>query len=111
MRRRARYNASLTELAKELELRTGDLEEWNDEHFDDDRLRLIFICCHPAFSPEARVVMTMREVCGLTTQEIARAFLKVNPVQIIDSVRFPEFPLYHCQCVTHLSSDFSFSCL
>jgi RNA polymerase sigma-70 factor (ECF subfamily) len=75
MRRRARYDASLTELAKELASRTNDPQEWNDEQIDDDRLRLIFTCCHPALSPEAQVPMTMREVCGLTTEEIARAFL------------------------------------
>lgn len=75
MRRRARYDASLAELAKELESRTNDPQEWNDEQIDDDRLRLIFTCCHPALSPEAQVPMTMREVCGLTTEEIARAFL------------------------------------
>ena len=49
--------------------------EWNDESVEDDRLRLIFTCCHPALSPEAQVAMTLREVCGLTTEEIARAFL------------------------------------
>ncbi|HQW90317.1 MAG TPA: sigma factor-like helix-turn-helix DNA-binding protein, partial [Nitrospira sp.] len=48
---------------------------WNDEAVEDDRLRLIFTCCHPALSPETQVAMTLREVCGLTTDEIARAFL------------------------------------
>ena len=75
MRRRARFDASLTELAKQLEQRTGDADEWDDEHVEDDRLRLIFTCCHPALSPDAQVPMTLREVCGLTTEEIARAFL------------------------------------
>jgi len=75
MRRRARFDASLTELAKQLESTTSDPEEWNDEHVEDDRLRLIFTCCHPALSPDAQVPMTLREVCGLTTEEIARAFL------------------------------------
>jgi RNA polymerase sigma-70 factor (ECF subfamily) len=75
MRRRARYDASLVELAKDLESRTSDPEEWDDEHIEDDRLRLIFTCCHPALPPEAHVAMTLREVCGLTTEEIARAFL------------------------------------
>lgn len=75
MRRRARFDASLVDLAKELESRTGDQEEWDDEQIDDDRLRLIFTCCHPALSPEAQAAMTLREVCGLTTEEIARAFL------------------------------------
>ena len=75
MRRRARFDASLTELARHLELSTSDPEEWSDETVEDDRLRLIFTCCHPALSPEAQIAMTLREVCGLTTDEIARAFL------------------------------------
>lgn len=75
MRRRARYDASLEELAKQIEPNTSDLDEWDDEHVDDDRLRLIFTCCHPALSLEAQVAMTMREVCGLSTEEVARAFL------------------------------------
>jgi len=79
IRRRARFDASLVELAKELESRTGAREEEDDEHIDDDRLRLIFTCCHPALSPEAQAAMTLREVCGLTTEEIARAFLTKPP--------------------------------
>ncbi len=80
MRRRARYDASLTELAKQLECSTTiDAEEWSEESVEDDRLRLIFTCCHPALSPEAQVAMTLREVCGLTTDEIARAFLATPP--------------------------------
>jgi RNA polymerase sigma-70 factor (ECF subfamily) len=75
MRRRARYDESLTELAKQLEATTTDAKEQNDESVEDDRLRLIFTCCHPALPPEAQVAMTLREVCGLTTDEIARAFL------------------------------------
>src|SRR2546425_10113123 len=75
MRRRARFDASLMELAKQLESATSDPEEWNEEHVEDDRLRLIFTCCHPALAPEAQVAMTLREVCGLTTEEIARPFL------------------------------------
>ncbi|MFO0706785.1 MAG: RNA polymerase sigma factor [Nitrospira sp.] len=75
MRRRARYDASLVEVAKEIEAATGDPVEQDDEHIDDDRLRLIFTCCHPALSPEAQIPLTMREVCNLTTEEIARAFL------------------------------------
>ena len=75
MRRRARLDASLTELAKQLEQTTSDAEGWNDEHVEDDRLRLIFTCCHPALPHDAQVPMTLREVCGLTTEEIARAFL------------------------------------
>jgi RNA polymerase sigma-70 factor (ECF subfamily) len=75
MRRRARFDVSLTQLAKQLESSTSDVEEWDEESVEDDRLRLIFTCCHPALPPEAQVAMTLREVCGLTTNEIARAFL------------------------------------
>lgn len=75
MRRRARFNASLTELARHLEITSGTAEELRDESVEDDRLRLVFTCCHPALAPEAQVAMTLREVCGLTTDEIARAFL------------------------------------
>lgn len=75
MRRRARFDASLAEHAKQLESATSIPEESDDESIEDDRLRLIFTCCHPALSIEAQVSMTLREVCGLTTEEIARAFL------------------------------------
>jgi RNA polymerase sigma-70 factor (ECF subfamily) len=75
MRRRARSDASLTQLAKQLESTTSEEGEWDEESVEDDRLRLIFTCCHPALSPETQVAMTLREVCGLTTEEIARAFL------------------------------------
>ena len=75
MRRRARYDASLNELAKHIETTTIDPLEQTYEPIDDDRLRLIFTCCHPALSPEAQIPMTLREVCNLTTEEIARAFL------------------------------------
>jgi RNA polymerase sigma-70 factor, ECF subfamily len=79
MRRRARFDASLTELAKQLESSTSDAKECDDESVEDDRLRLIFTCCHPALSPEAQGAMTLREVCGLTTEEIAHAFLTSPP--------------------------------
>lgn len=75
MRRRARHDASLSELAKQLETTTSDPLGREDEHIEDDRLRLIFTCCHPALSSEAQIPMTLREVCNLTTEEIARAFL------------------------------------
>jgi RNA polymerase sigma-70 factor (ECF subfamily) len=75
IRRRARYDASLNELAKNMENTTSEIIEQDDESVADDRLRLIFTCCHPALSPEAQVPMTLREVCNLTTEEIARAFL------------------------------------
>ncbi len=79
MRRRARYDASLNELAKHIETTTGDPIEEADEPIEDDRLRLIFTCCHPALKPEAQIALTLREVCGLTTEEIARAFLASPP--------------------------------
>lgn len=75
MRRRARYDASLNELATHIETTTSDPLEQTDEPIEDDRLRLIFTCCHPALSSEAQISMTLREVCNLTTEEIARAFL------------------------------------
>lgn len=75
MRRRARFDASLAEIAERLGSDTNDAVEWNDEGVEDDQLRLIFTCCHPALSSEARMALTLREVCGLTTEEIARAFL------------------------------------
>jgi RNA polymerase sigma-70 factor (ECF subfamily) len=75
IRRRARYDASLREMAKQAVPNTNDSLELEDEHIVDDRLRLIFTCCHPALQPEAQMALTLREVCGLTTEEIARAFL------------------------------------
>lgn len=76
IRRRARLDASVAEMAKQPEPTTVlDAEQQEDEYFEDDRLRLIFTCCHPALPPEAQVAMTLREVCGLTTEEIARTFL------------------------------------
>jgi RNA polymerase sigma-70 factor (ECF subfamily) len=79
MRRRARFEASLAELAEQLDASASDGAERDDEAVEDDRLRLIFTCCHPALSPDAQVAMTLREVCGLTTDEIARAFLTTAP--------------------------------
>lgn len=75
IRRRARYDASLNELATHIESTTSELLEQTDEPIEDDRLRLIFTCCHPALSQDAQLSMTLREVCNLTTEEIARAFL------------------------------------
>ncbi|MDR4462226.1 MAG: RNA polymerase sigma factor [Nitrospirales bacterium] len=79
IRRRTRFDASLAELATQLETGINDAQVNPDESIDDDRLRLIFTCCHPAFSSEAQVAMTLREVCGLTTEEIAKAFLTSPP--------------------------------
>jgi RNA polymerase sigma-70 factor (ECF subfamily) len=86
LRRRARFDASHDELVRYLEAQwssagrsnaEGSLERSfeEDDHLEDDRLRLIFTCCHPSLAPEARVALTLREVCGLTTEEIAKAFL------------------------------------
>jgi RNA polymerase sigma-70 factor, ECF subfamily len=72
VRRRARFDGLPT--APE-PVAASDPSQWEDESVEDDRLRLIFTCCHPALAPEARVALTLREVCGLTTEEIARAFL------------------------------------
>ncbi|HEX4154387.1 MAG TPA: RNA polymerase sigma factor [Acidobacteriaceae bacterium] len=76
LRRRARFDASQDELARYLEAQSSSSESSNEEDIlEDDRLRLIFTCCHPSLAPEARVALTLREVCGLTTEEIAKAFL------------------------------------
>ena len=74
LRRRARFDAALADLAEQLD-RDARMATGSDEEIEDDRLRLIFTCCHPALAPEARLALTLREVCGLTTEEIARAFL------------------------------------
>jgi len=77
MRRRTRFDDSKAALVDRLHTDTGDVTALEDESIEDDRLRLIFTCCHPALAPDARVALTLREVCGLTTEEIARAFLAV----------------------------------
>jgi RNA polymerase sigma-70 factor, ECF subfamily len=79
MRRRARFDKSLAVLAEQLDADTEDEFARDDEELEDDRLRLIFTCCHPALSADARIALTLREVCGLTTEEIARAFLTTPP--------------------------------
>jgi RNA polymerase sigma-70 factor (ECF subfamily) len=77
LRRRARFDASQDELGRHLEAQLSSAEKSDEEEdsVEDDRLRLIFTCCHPSLPPEARVALTLREVCGLTTEEIAKAFL------------------------------------
>jgi len=81
LRRRARFDSSQNELARHLEAQSSSAGRSNeegrleDDSLEDDRLRLIFTCCHPSLAPEARVALTLREVCGLTTEEIAKAFL------------------------------------
>ena len=71
IRRRVRFNVSLAELAERLDTSGADTAVQDEEGVGDDRLRLIFICCHPALPPDARVALTLREVCGLKTEEIA----------------------------------------
>ncbi len=76
LRRRARFDASQDELARFLEAQWTSAEHFREEDsLEDDRLRLIFTCCHPSLPADARVALTLREVCGLTTEEIAKAFL------------------------------------
>ena len=74
MRKRARFDASLTEIAERLEAAARETRGEDEESVEDDRLRLIFTCCHPALTPDAQIALTLREVCGLTTEEIAHAF-------------------------------------
>lgn len=76
LRRRSRFDASQDELMRYLEAHWSAAERpIEEDSVEDDRLRLIFTCCHPALPPEAHVALTLREVCGLTTEEIAKAFL------------------------------------
>jgi RNA polymerase sigma-70 factor, ECF subfamily len=78
IRRRARFD-SLEDFAEQAEAIPDDALQRDDEGIEDDRLRLIFTCCHPALAPDAQVALTLREVCGLTTEEIARAYLSATP--------------------------------
>ena len=75
LRRRARFDAAMVAVAEQIERDSHETLVGDDSAIPDDRLRLIFTCCHPALSAEARLALTLREVCGLTTEEIARAFL------------------------------------
>ena len=79
LRRHARFDTSLEDVAERLDRDTRNAVGLNDEDIEDDRLRLIFTCCHPALPPDARVALTLREVCGLTTEAIAHAFLTTPP--------------------------------
>ena len=79
IRRRARFD-SIEDVAEQVEAVPDETPPpWEDESIEDDRLRLIFTCCHPALAPDAQVALTLREVCGLTTEEIAQAFLGAAP--------------------------------
>lgn len=84
MRRRARFQGAQRELIAHMESRVDEAGGEDDE-IADDRLRLIFTCCHPALPPEAQIALTLREVCGLTTEEIARAFL-VTPATLAQRI-------------------------
>ncbi len=75
IRRRSRFLKAIPELLAGLESDVALPVEWNEQTFKDDQLRLIFTCCHPALAPNTQVALTLREVCGLTTEEIASAFL------------------------------------
>src|SRR5215204_2144692 len=79
LRRRARFDASLGEVAERLASTVTPAPDVDDDQVEDDRLRLIFTCCHPALAADAQIALTLREVCGLTTEEIARAFLTPAP--------------------------------
>jgi RNA polymerase sigma-70 factor (ECF subfamily) len=74
LRRRSRFDASVAELARQLETSVEPIT-LEDQPLEDDRLRLVFTCCHPALPPDAQIALTLREVCGLTTEEIAHAYL------------------------------------
>lgn len=76
LRRRARFDTSLEDVADRLD---EEAEEMAEESIEDDRLRLVFTCCHPSLSPDAQIALTLREICDLTTEEIARAFLTSTP--------------------------------
>jgi RNA polymerase sigma-70 factor (ECF subfamily) len=78
IRRRARFD-SMEDVAEQVEAVADNAEPWDAENIEDDRLRLVFTCCHPALPPDAQVALTLREVCGLTTEEIAQAFLSAAP--------------------------------
>jgi RNA polymerase sigma-70 factor (ECF subfamily) len=89
MRRRARFDGAQRDLVAHIESRVNDAPSGNgetgDEEIEDDRLRLIFTCCHPALPPEGQLALTLREICGLTTEEIARAFL-VTPATLAQRI-------------------------
>src|SRR4051812_33244131 len=86
LRRRARFDASQNDLVRYLEAQSSSAEKSNEEEsLEDDRLRLIFTCCHPSLAPEAQVALTLREVCGLTTEEIARSFL-ITPATLAQRI-------------------------
>jgi RNA polymerase sigma-70 factor, ECF subfamily len=85
IRREARFNAASEQLAQQIELAAEPEEDDDAPDIADDQLRLIFTCCHPALAPDAQVALTLREVCGLTTEEVAAAYL-AKPVAIAQRI-------------------------
>ena len=79
LRRRARFHAWREQVAEHVGTHEEPVEWEGDDGVEDDRLRLVFTCCHPALAPDAQVALTLRTVCGLTTEEIARAYLTAAP--------------------------------
>jgi RNA polymerase sigma-70 factor (ECF subfamily) len=89
IRRRVRFDGAQKDLVAHMKSRGDDASggngETGEEEIEDDRLRLIFTCCHPALPPEGQIALTLREICGLTTEEIARAFL-VTPATLAQRI-------------------------
>jgi RNA polymerase sigma-70 factor (ECF subfamily) len=86
IRRRARFVA-LDDVAEQVEAIPDEASSWDEDSIEDDRMRLVFTCCHPALAPDAQVALTLREVCGLTTEEIAQAYLTSAPTMAQRIVR------------------------
>jgi RNA polymerase sigma-70 factor, ECF subfamily len=87
IRRRAKFDTSFEDVADDLAEQLHHEPDYADETIEDDRLRLIFTCCHPSLSPEAQLALTLREVCGLSTEEVASAFLSTTPTMAQRIVR------------------------
>lgn len=85
LRRSARFEGLPEDQAERIDAATQDPAEWDERHMEDDQLRLIFTCCHPALPADARVALTLREICGLTTDEVARAFL-LSPTTVAQRI-------------------------
>jgi RNA polymerase sigma-70 factor (ECF subfamily) len=79
LRRGARFDAAVDEIARQIESTAPPAADADPDALEDDRLRLVFTCCHPALGPDARIALTLREVCGLETEQIAKAFLTSPP--------------------------------
>jgi len=85
IRRHSKFDTQLEAIEEKLASHDDDPNQQDDQSIQDDQLRLIFTCCHPALSPEARSALTLREVCGLTTEEIARAYL-ITPATLAQRI-------------------------